>query len=256
MKTAKESIPFFKNYTPVSQCSIFKRLENIKGGKTAQAMLTRCEAGMPPAEFEKLRKTKKFKRAIDALAQLDDSPNSKCHISELENTATVFHRLKKLDGTIPWEEYSKSYPCLAHQEMDPAECRTHALPCHSVLTKYFGSVLETILCRHDILSRDGGIFAERLITAIELGVPFRRIKRSMDINLPAAMNVLKESFPDCSEEWLEKLAERYASDWERAPEPPAGGSQGPGRAQASQDARSCSPDHPNDKSIVQNPRSR
>lgn len=250
MKTAKESVPFFKNYTPVSQCSIFKRLENIKDGKIAQAMLTRCEAGMPPSEFEKLKKTKNFKRAIDAISQLDDPPNHKRHINELENTATVFHRLKKLDGTIPWEEYSRSYPCLAHQEMDPSECRAHALPCHSVLTKYFGSVLETILCRHDILSRDGGIFAERLITAIELGVPFHRIKRSMDINLPAAINVLKEFFPGCTEEWLEKLSERYASDWDRAPKPPVGGSQGPERAQASQDARSCAPDNPNDKSIV------
>jgi len=182
--------------------------------------MTQCESGMSEAELDKMKEDDDFQKAIAAIEEAETSPNRDRIIRSLRCTARLFHRLKNLDGTIPWKLYAEKYPCLNHIEMDPAKCRGEMLPCNSVLTKCLGSVVETILMRHEILSKEGGIFAERLITAIELGVPFHRIKKSQDINLPVAMKVLKEYFPDCTEEWLETLQGHYEKDWEREPEPP------------------------------------
>lgn len=175
---------------------------------------------MSPADFDKLTRTANFKKAISALEKVHEKPTHDRIVGSLRNTATTFYWLKKHDGRIPWEAYTKRFRCLNLSNMEPAECRSQTLPCNSVLARCFGSVLETILFRHEMLSKENGIFAERLITAVELGVPFHRIKRSLDINLPVAMKVLKEYFPDCSEEWLEHLTETYAKDWEREPKPP------------------------------------
>jgi len=220
MYTVYKSLLFFKNYSPITETDFFKRLNDIKNGKLAQDLLVQCEAGMSPEDFEKRSKTANFKKAISAIEKVQERPNRDRIVGSLKTTARVFYWLKKHDGTIPWESYAKRYRCLNLPAMDPDKCREQILPCNSVLTRCFGSVLETILFRHDLLSKDNGIFAERLITAVELGVPFHRIQKSLDINLPVAMKVLKEYFPDCSEEWLENLTKTYEKDWEREPKPP------------------------------------
>jgi len=220
MYTVFESLPFFKNYSSISDTDFFKRLNDVKDGERAQNLMLKCEGGMSEAEFDAMRDSEDFQKAVTAIEKATPNPNSDRIILSLRCTAMLFHRLKNFDGTIPWEGYAERYPCLNRIEMDPEKCRGEMLPCHSVLTKCLGSVVETILMRHEILSKDGGIFAERLITAIELGVPFHRIKKSQDINLPVAMKILKEYFPDCTEEWLETLRGHYEKDWERAPEPP------------------------------------
>jgi len=220
MYTVFESLPFFKNYSSISDTDFFKRLNDVKDGERAQNLMLKCEGGMSEAEFDAMKDGDDFQRAVSAIEEAETSPNRDRIISSLRCTARLFHRLKNLDGTIPWAMYTERYPCLKHVEMEPEKCRGEMLPCNSVLTRCLGSVVETILMRHEILSKAGGIFADRLLTAIELGVPFHRIKKYQDINLPVAMKVLKEYFPDCSEEWLEHLTETYAKDWEREPEPP------------------------------------
>jgi len=220
MHTVYKSLPFFKNYSPISEQDIFKKLGSLKNGRIAKDLMVRCEKGMPDKEFDAMAKTPNFKKAIAAIEKVQENPNHDRIVSSLKTTARLFCWLKKHDGTIPWESYTKRYRCLKLPTMDPDKCRQQMLPCNSVLTKCFGSVLETILFRHDLLSKDNGIFAERLISAVELGVPFHRIQKSLDINLPVAMKVLKEYFPNCSEEWLEHLTNSYAKDWEREPEPP------------------------------------
>ena len=205
MKTASKIIPFLKNHDPISKSQIFQSLSKVKFGKLAKKLLKQCEAGMSPHDFAAIEAKPKFKQAVSALAVAQKTNDTSRIIWCLKGTAFMFYRLKRLDSEIPWRHYAEIYPCLKEDGMEPGECRG-TRGCERILGHECGSVLGVILLRHDILSREGGIFADRLISALELGVPYERIKAARTINLPVALGVLKEFFPDINEDKLRKLS--------------------------------------------------
>lgn len=213
MKSIYKVLPMFKNSKPISGSEFFKSLKDIPNGGLAQDLLLKCEAGMTDSEFDRLVSKEESMRAIEALKVAQGISDAEHILSSLKSFATTFARVKKLDGTIPWGMYAETFRCLSLPSMEPEECSRSA--CREILGIHFSSVIEVILVRHEILSREGGIFAERLITAIELGVPFERIKSCLGINLQAAIKTLKEYIPECSEEWLSDVAKCYEEDWGR-----------------------------------------
>lgn len=213
MKSIYEVLPMFKNSQPISESELFQNLKSIPNGDHAQDLLLKCEAGMTEGEFDRVTAEEKSRKAIAALKVAHGTSDEKPILTTLKSFAAIHSRVTQLDGTIPWELYAEAFPCLSLPSMEPKECSRSA--CREILTKHFSSVIEVILVRHEILSKEGGIFAERLITAIELGVPFERIKSCLGINLQAAIKTLKEYISECSEEWLSNIAKCYAEDWGR-----------------------------------------
>lgn len=232
MKTAKDVVPFFKNYPYGRSPEINRLFEDVPNGALAQDLLVKCENGMDEREFETLASSAGFKEALTALQAAFSIKDEKDALSILRSCATLFRRLRLLDGTVPWELYGKAFPCLQNPNMEPVECR-NTQHCQCVLSRRFFCVFEAILFRHEILSRDGGIFADRLVTAIDLGVPFERLKHMRDVNLPVAIATLREFFPDCDEQWVEEMTSRAAKGWEDATKaPPVPEDQNPCRGEA------------------------
>lgn len=109
-------------------------------------------------------------------------------------------RFRKYGASIPWNLYGKKYPCVSGEVITNEKCR------HCP----FGGkpeILDDILLRTEILSRKGGFFADRLLTAMQLAVPYERIEHSPEVNLPVAIEVLKEFFPECDEKWIRDIIE-------------------------------------------------
>ena len=205
MKKAHEVLGFFIHHPDPTDAPLHKALTKVKDGKFAKALLKRIHSkGLSPKEFAKLEKTPRFKRAFAALMKTKPSP---ALLEMLRTAAVSYHRLGRLDGTIPWELYTKCFGCLSDPEFEPPSC--NRMNCRMVLSEQIG-VFFAILLRHDILSREGGIFADRLITAIELGVPLETIKQYPHLNFPVAMEVLKEFFPQCDEKWVEEQSKEFA----------------------------------------------
>lgn len=210
MKKAHEVLGFFIHHPDPTDAPLHKELAKVKDGKFAQELLKQIHSkGFSPEEFSKHEKTPRFKRAFAALMKTKPSP---ALLEMLRTAAVSYHRLGRLDGTIPWELYTQCFECLSDPEFESVSCERKN--CRTVLSERIG-VFFAILLRHDILSRDGGIFADRLITAIELGVPLETIKQYPHLNFPIAMEVLKEFFPACNEEWLEKQSKEFAAMYRR-----------------------------------------
>lgn len=211
MKKAREVLSFFIHHPDFSDAPRYKKLGKVKDGKLAQELLNQINSkGFSLEEFAKLEKTKRFKRAFTAIMKTSPSLG----LMEMLRTAAVsYNRLGRLDGTIPWELYTKCFGCLSDPEFEPLSCER--MNCRTVLSEQLG-VFFAILLRHDILSREGGIFADRLITAIELGVPIETIKAYPHLNFPVAMRVLKEFFPQCNEKWVDEQSKKFAKVYSSA----------------------------------------
>ena len=216
MKRAKEVLPFIKQYTPAKSSETGRLVKSVKDGRFALALMEKCERGLSEASFAKFMESNTFKRGIKAIMSTCPARSKEATIQIFRNIATTFHRLKSLDGKIPWELYIKAYPCLANAAMEPVECRGK-IGCENVLTRNLNSTLSAVLLRHDILEQEGGFFADRLITAIEMGVPFARIKNSRRINLAVGIEILKRFFPECDEKWVEGLTKDFAAFYESSP---------------------------------------
>ena len=211
MKKAHEVLGFFIHHPDPTDAPLHKALTKVKDGKFAKALLKRIHSkGLSPKEFAKLEKTPHFKRAFAALMMTKPSP---ALLEMLRMAAVSYHRLGRLDGTIPWEHYTQCFECLSDPEFEPLSCER--MNCRTVLSEQIG-VFFAILLRHDILSREGGIFADRLITAIELGVPLETIKQYPHLNFTVAMEVLKEFFPQCNEKWLDEQSKEFAKVFSKA----------------------------------------
>ena len=205
MKKAHEVLGVFIHHPDLTDAPLYKKLGKVKDGKLAQELFNQINSkGFSLEEFTKLEKTQRFKRAFTAIMKTSPSMG----LMKLLRTAAVsYHRLSRLDGTIPWELYTQCFECLSEPEFEPPSC--NRMNCRTVLSEQIG-VFFAILLRHDILSREGGIFADRLITAIELGVPIETIKAYPHLNFTVAMEVLKKFFPQCNEEWLEEQSRGFA----------------------------------------------
>lgn len=215
MKTVDEVLPFYMNEVSVSDNVQFGELEKFPNGKQVQDFLLRCEAGIPPSEFDELAKTSDMEKILDTLQkQLPERARDQ-HLTILRFFSITNYLLSKLDGSIPWEAYAERYPCLMLPMMTDESCvgNKACQNCKSILRRRYNHLIEKILVRHEILSEDGGIFADRLLTALGLGVPLERIRKSMGSTFDVALTILKKHFPDCSEEWLSKCSEEYVASW-------------------------------------------
>jgi len=223
MKKVHEVLPFCMNGVSVSDSVQFGELEKFSNGKQVQDFLLRCEDGIPASEFDELANTPEFAKILDVLQQQLPGSTRDHHLIALRSFANTNFLLGKLDGSIPWEAYAKRFPCLMLPTMaDESYLGNEAcLTCKTILRRRYYRLIEKILVRHEILSEDGGIFADRLLTALGLGVPIERIKKSMGSTFDVAISILKKHFPDCSEEWLAKCSEEYIESWE-SPESSSG----------------------------------
>lgn len=214
MKKVDEVLPFFKNgFSPESE-SEFAKLRT-SNGEIVQQFISRCTDGLSPAEFESFEKTKDFEQVLAALHKQEPDIGLPMQVFALKSFANTNRLLKKLDGKIPWESYLEQYPCLKLPRMTNEECfnNKHCWSCKSILRRPYYHLIERILTRYEILAEDGGIFADRLLTAIELGVPFSRISNFTGINMDAAIRVLQKHFPYVTREFLAQCADEYLVSW-------------------------------------------
>lgn len=195
MKRFTKSIPYFNHYQSIVELPIYKDLKDIPNGRIAQRFFKQAEDGeISPADFKELAATPKFKAIVAAIKQVDQRTIA----ADLKRFSRCMWRFRKYGSTVPWDLYSKKYPCVGVEVITNEKC--HRCP--------FGGeaeILDDILLRAEILSRKGGFFADRLLTAMLLAVPYERIESSPDINLPVAIKILKEFFPECGEQWIRDI---------------------------------------------------
>ena len=216
MKKVDEVLPFFQNgFSPESE-SKFDKLRN-SNGKVVKEFISRCEDGLSSEEFENFEQTKDFEKVLAALHKQRPDISLPEQVFALKSYANTNRLLKKLDGSIPWEAYMERFPCLKLPRMADEECfnNKHCLSCKSILRRPYYHLIERILTRHEILAEENGIFADQLITAIELGVPFSRIESYMGSTLDVAVKVLQKHFPYVSKAFLAQCATEYLDSWHR-----------------------------------------
>lgn len=216
MKKVDEVIPFFKNGFSQESESKFANLRN-SNGKIVQQFFSRCMDGLSPEEFESFEKTKGFEKVLAALHKQEPGISLPRQVFVLKSFANTNRLLKKLDGTIPWEAYMERFPCLKLPRMADEECFSskHCLSCKTFHRRTYYHLIEMLLVRHEILAEENGIFADRLMTAIELGVPFSRIESYMGSTVDDAIAVLRKHFPYTNKDFLSQCATEYLESWHR-----------------------------------------
>lgn len=217
MKKANEVLPFYMNGESITEKSLFAELANMKNGKLTRDFLLKCESGISPDEFEKLEKRKDFDKILTVLHEQFPNIDKVVQAIALKSFANTNRLLKKLDGKIPWEVYAECFPCLKLPKLSNNECANseQCWKCKTFHRRTYYQLIEMLLVRHEILSDDNGIFADRLMTAIELGVPFSRIESYMGSTLDAAIAVLKKHFPYTNKDFLAQCATEYLESWHR-----------------------------------------
>lgn len=217
MKKANEVLPFYKNGKSLTRKSLFAELGKVENGKLTRDFLLKCESGISPDEFERFEKRKDFDKILTVLHEQFPNIDKAVQAIALKSFAHTNYLLDKLDGKIPWEAYVKRYPCLMLPRMSDDECANnkHCLSCMTFHRRTYYHLIEMLLVRHEILSEENGVFADRLMTAIELGVPFSRIESYMGSTLDAAIAVLKKHFPYTNKDFLSQCAIEYLESWHR-----------------------------------------
>lgn len=217
MKKANEVLPFYMNGESITEKSLFAELANMKNGKLTRDFLLKCESGISPDEFEKLEKRKDFDKILTVLHEQFPNIDKAVQAIALKSFANTNRLLKKLDGTIPWDAYMERFPCLKLPRMAGEECfnSKHCWSCKTFHRRTYYHLIEMLLVRHEILSEENGIFADRLLTAIELGVPFSRIESYMGSTVDDAIAVLKKHFPYTNKDFLAQCATEYLESWHR-----------------------------------------
>lgn len=217
MKKANEVLPFYMNGESTTEKSLFAELGKMKNGKLTRDFLLKCESGISPDEFEKLEKRGDFDKILAVLHEQFPNIDKAVQAIALKSFANTNRLLKKLDGTIPWDAYMERFPCLKLPRMAGEECfnSKHCWSCKTFHRRTYYHLIEMLLVRHEILSEENGIFADRLLTAIELGVPFSRIESYMGSTVDDAIAVLKKHFPYTNKDFLAQCATEYLESWHR-----------------------------------------
>ena len=220
MKKANEVLPFYMNGESITEKSLFAELGKMKNGKLTRDFLLKCESGISPDEFEKLEKRGDFDKILAVLHEQFPNIDKAVQAIALKSFANTNRLLKKLDGTIPWDAYMERFPCLKLPRMAGEECfnSKHCWSCKTFHRRTYYHLIEMLLVRHEILSEENGIFADRLLTAIELGVPFSRIESYMGSTVDDAIAVLKKHFPYTNKDFLAQCATEYLESWHRISE--------------------------------------
>lgn len=216
MRKVDEVLPFFKNEASQKSGSEFNELRN-SNGKVVKEFISRCEDGLSPEEFDSLAEKKDFEKVLAALRKQRPDISLPMQIFALKSYANTNRLLKKLDGTIPWEAYLERFRCLKMEKMVDEKCAGSETcwNCKTLLRRTYYQLIEMLLVRHEILAEENGIFADELITAIELGVPFSRITSYMGSTLDVAIKVLQKHFPYVSKEFLAQCSDEYLDSWHR-----------------------------------------
>ena len=216
MKKVDEVLPFFKNEASQKSESEFDELRN-SNGKAVKEFISKCADGLSPDEFESFEKNKDFEKVLAALRKQRPDISLPMQVFALKSFANTNRLLKKLDGKIPWEVYAECFPCLKLPKLSNDECANseQCWKCKTFHRRTYYQLIEMLLVRHEILSDDNGIFADRLMTAIELGVPFSRIESYMGSTVDDAIAVLKKHFPYTNKDFLAQCATEYLESWHR-----------------------------------------
>lgn len=217
MKKANEVLPFYMNGESITEKSLFAELGKMKNGKLTRDFLLKCESGISPDEFEKLEKRGDFDKILAVLHEQFPNIDKAVQAIALKSFANTNRLLKKLDGTIPWDAYMERFPCLKLPRMAGEECfnSKHCWSCKTFHRRTYYHLIEMLLVRHEILSEENGIFADRLMTAIELGVPFSRVESYMGSTVDDAIAVLRKHFPYTNKDFLAQCATEYLESWHR-----------------------------------------
>ena len=216
MKKANEVLPFFKNDASQQSGSEFNELRN-SNGKVVKEFISRCEDGLSPEEFDSHAEKKDFRKVLAALRKQRPDISLPMQVFALKSYANINRLLKKLDGRIPWEAYAGQFHCLKLPKMVNEECVNdrRCWNCKTFHRRTYYHLIEMLLVRHEILSEENGIFADRLMTAIELGVPFSRVESYMGSTVDDAIAVLRKHFPYTNKDFLAQCATEYLESWHR-----------------------------------------
>ena len=114
--------------------------------------------------------------------------------------------VKQYGGKVYWDDITTAYPCLRDNRLSKTKCKTCHWPCKE---KDPIQVIVNILQNEKLRSEPGGLYADRLLTALSAGVPFFVIERSHYINLPVALAALGQTREWAKEEATRRNRELY-----------------------------------------------
>ena len=122
--------------------------------------------------------------------QLADEP--------INHKSAFDRRLAKYGDRILWDQVRKAYPCLDADDLTSRKCRTCPWPCKD---KNPMRVIAHLLENEELRAKPGGHYADRLLTALSLGVSLMAIENSHLVNHRVALEVLGRT-----REWLQREA--------------------------------------------------
>ena len=114
--------------------------------------------------------------------------------------------LKRFGDNTFWDDAMSTYPCLRNCDLSSERCDTCSWPC---LEKDPMNVITNILLNEKLRSEPGGHYADRLLTAISLGVPFSVIEQSHIVNLEVALFILGQTRKWAKDEATKRHLELY-----------------------------------------------
>lgn len=109
-------------------------------------------------------------------------------------------RLATYGDRILWDQVRKAYPCLDSDDLTSRRCRSCPWPCKD---RNPMRVIAHLLENEELRAKPGGHYADRLLTALSLGVSLMVIENSHLVNYRVALEVLGKT-----REWLQREATR------------------------------------------------
>lgn len=210
-KKLRDALPYFKAGKTIEKTAFMKKLATVKSCKCLYEFIADADKGkLSPREADRIVKTKPLIESVNKFNALVEKTTDKYITTPeaLTEFAKRQWRLEKFAEEIPWDLYKRANPELSAtrssklgKQRNPETGRATVI-----------DIVTDIALRTEILSRKGGFFADRLLTATSLGAPFERIKESREINLPVALEVLQEFYPGINEQKIREITETVNHD--------------------------------------------
>ena len=134
------------------------------------------------------------------LSDNPQAPGSPQLADDATNHPSAFERrLATYGDCILWDQVRKAYPCLDSDDLTSQRCRTCPWPCKD---RNPMRVIAHLLENEELRAKPGGHYADRLLTALSLGVSLMAIENSHLVNHRVALEVLGKT-----REWLQREAQ-------------------------------------------------